>query len=52
MLTVSFKVAFILKQIDLSGKTIITHVLHIDQTSLRYYFVGDRNKYHVAMTSK
>ena len=34
MLTVSFKVALILKQIDLYGKTIVTHVLHIDQTSL------------------
>ena len=34
MLTVSFKVALILKQIDLSGKTIITHVFHIDQISL------------------
>ena len=34
MLTVRFKVALILKQIDLSEKTIITHVLHIDQTLL------------------
>ena len=34
MLIVYFKVALILKQIDLSGKTIITHVLHIDQTLL------------------
>ena len=42
----------IVKQIDLYGKTIRTHVLPIDYTLLWYYFSGDRNKYQAAVTSQ
>ena len=41
-----------LKQIDLYCKTIKTHVLQIDWTLLLYYVLGDRNIYHVTMTSE
>ena len=43
--------SLILKQIDLHCKNIITYVLHIE-TFLRYYFLGDRNKFHVTMSSQ
>ena len=43
--------SLLLKQIDLFDKTsntCISHRLNYDN----YYFLGDRNKYHVAMTSE
>ena len=40
------------KQIYLYCKTIITHVLQMDKTLLWYYFLGDRNKYYVTITSQ
>ena len=44
--------SLIFKQMDLYCKTIMTCELHLDYTLLWYYFLSDRNKCHVAMTSQ
>ena len=42
----------VLKHVDLYCKNIIIDVLYIDYTLLWHHFLGDRNKYHVTITSE